>query len=135
MLALFVYINSIEEYILDRTDLNGGNMTIHEAVASNIISVGNLTIDLTLSEARTVEGKIHLSPAQFRLLAYLAGSQSRSIPHTELHQVLEKIKCRKPEASLPVHICNLKKQLQFANARGFTINNIFKYGYRMDVEN
>jgi two-component system KDP operon response regulator KdpE len=75
-------------------------------------SDGRLTIDLDQRSA-TRDGKIvHLSPTEFRLLAYLAVNAGRVVPHTELVNQVWGAEGHRLSPYLKMYVSRLRKKVE-----------------------
>jgi len=102
-------------------------------LAGPVITSGNLRIDLDRREVKRDGDVVHLTPIEFRLLAYLARHAGRIVTH---HQILKEVwGGGSAEAHhVRVHMADLRKKLEDEPARPKVLVTELGVGYRFREE-
>lgn len=101
--------------------------------AENIITVGNLTLELTTHAVRMNDTSLHLTRTEFAILKLLMQNPGQVIAKSVL---LDRISEDTPdctESSLKVHISNLRQKLREADGQE-RIEAVWGIGFRLAAE-
>lgn len=101
--------------------------------AENIITVGNLTLELTTHVVRMNDTSLHLTRTEFAILKLLMQNPGQVIAKSVL---LDRISEDTPdctESSLKVHISNLRQKLREADGQE-RIEAVWGIGFRLATE-
>ena len=101
-----------------------------QAEQSSLISVGNLMMDADKHEVWLKEEKIELTPLEFQILAELLKSVGKVVKRTDLAIHLMENGYTGSEATLKIHIRNIRMKLGDNLDMPKYIETVFGIGYR-----
>jgi DNA-binding response OmpR family regulator len=104
-----------------------------EPVASDVLAVGPLRIDLTQRRVWRGEDEIVLKPREFELLAYLARHRERVCRSDELLRAIWGYETFGDYRTLAVHIHGLREKLEDDPRHPRLIETVRGIGYRLTV--
>ena len=99
-----------------------------------VISLGLLTIDLAVHEARVADLTVPLTPIEFALLSQLARHAGRVLTHAHLLNAVWGPRAADQAHYLRVHFAHLRRKLRAAGLAGEVIRNEPGIGYRLPLE-
>ncbi len=99
-------------------------------VETNILRVGNISLNKETREVHVGERAVNLTPTEFELLECLMTSPGRVFTRAELLDVLGA--AAMVERTVDVHVRNLRSKVEPDPAEPRYIETIFSVGYRMN---
>jgi two-component system phosphate regulon response regulator PhoB len=100
--------------------------------ATQMVELGDLTIDLGAQQARWAERPIPLRPNEFRLLRFLAENPNRVLSRQELIEGLGKLEPPIDHRTVDVWIGRLRRAFRIAGA-GNPLRTVHAMGYVLDA--
>jgi two-component system response regulator RegX3 len=98
---------------------------------TSVVRVGSVELDLVRHEVRVGNGRIAMTPTEFRLLALLA-SERRPFARGEIMRHLWESAWSGDERTVDVHVKNIRRRLAIFGAAG-VIETVRGVGYRLAV--
>jgi DNA-binding response OmpR family regulator len=99
--------------------------------ASDVLTAGDLTIDLARMEVRRQDAVISLTPTEFRLLAAMARSPGRVFTRLQLIDLVHGHAFEGYERTIDAHIKNLRQKLEPEPQRPRYVLTVHGAGYRL----
>jgi DNA-binding response OmpR family regulator len=99
--------------------------------ASEVLTAGDLTIDLARMEVRRQDAVISLTPTEFRLLAAMARSPGRVFTRLQLIDLVHGHAFEGYERTIDAHIKNLRQKLEPEPHRPRYVLTVHGAGYRL----
>jgi DNA-binding response OmpR family regulator len=99
--------------------------------ASEVLTVGDLTVDLGRMQVRRGEVSVVLTPTEFRLLATLARSPGRVFTRLQLIDLVHGHAFEGYERTIDAHIKNLRQKLEPDPHRPRYVVTVHGVGYRL----
>lgn len=109
--------------ILRRRELDRGSGSVR--------SLGDLEIDLTLHAVRIADVQVHLTPSEFRLLAFLAAAPGQVRTRRAVMQQLWQSSYVGDERACDVHVSNLRRKIESDPAKPVRLLTVRGVGYRL----
>jgi len=116
--------------ILRRTQQNTSSTARGE---TEVIQVGELTIDVSGQRVTVGEDMIHLTPTEFRLLVTLASNPGRVFSRMQLLDAAFGETYVGYERSIDTHISNLRKKIEQDPNEPRYISTVYGSGYRFEA--
>jgi len=116
--------------ILRRTQQNTSSTVRGE---TEVIQVGELTIDVSGQRVTVGEDMIHLTPTEFRLLVTLASNPGRVFSRMQLLDAAFGETYVGYERSIDTHISNLRKKIEQDPNEPRYISTVYGSGYRFEA--
>lgn len=99
--------------------------------ASEVLTVGDLTVDLGRMQVRRGEASVVLTPTEFRLLATLARSPGRVFTRLQLIDLMQGHAFEGYERTIDAHVKNLRQKLEPDPHRPQYVLTVHGAGYRL----
>ena len=99
--------------------------------ASEVLTAGDLTIDLGRMQVRRGEASVVLTPTEFRLLATLARSPGRVFTRLQLIDLMHGHAFEGYERTIDAHVKNLRQKLEPDPHRPRYVLTVHGAGYRL----
>lgn len=104
------------------------------ASEENIVTFGNVTVNITARTVTKNGEKISLSLREFDLLAYLCGHKNTAVPKEKLLSEVWGAFAAVEPSTLTVHIRWLREKLEEDPAEPQYIKTVYKVGYMLEVK-
>lgn len=108
--------------------------TQKSSVASNLLRVGDITVDQDRHEVEVIGRKIELTPTEFKLLTILIEAPGKVFSRTHLLRQLQGYAIEGVERTVDVHIRNLRSKIEADASNPAYIETVFGVGYRFRAE-
>ena len=99
--------------------------------ASDLIQVGDLTLDLPRMRTEVAGTTVELTPTEFTLLATLARQPGRIFTRSQLLDALHGVAFESYERAIDSHIKNLRRKLEPDPRQPRYVLTVYGVGYRM----
>jgi DNA-binding response OmpR family regulator len=104
-----------------------------EREPEQLVTVGNVTIDVTAHEVRVDGNPLRLTPTEFRVLETLARTPGRVFSRNDIVERVFGTAYPGVDRSIDTHLSNLRQKLQAASAR-VPIRTVHGVGYKLQAE-
>lgn len=96
------------------------------------LTVNNLSLELDRRTAAVDNVPCNLTPKEFDLAVYLLQHLGSLVSREELLKSIWSIKANIDSRTVDTHISRLRKKLQLVENKGWDLNVVYQYGYRLD---
>ena len=101
--------------------------------SGNLVSAGDIAIDLDRRSASVLGDEIELTPTEFRLLAYFIEGRGRTVSRDQIIENVFGYDFSGYDRTVDTHVSNLRKKLEIANPDRQHLKTMYGVGYRFDV--
>ena len=101
--------------------------------SGNLVSAGDIAIDLDRRSATVLSDEIELTPTEFRLLAYFIEGRGRTVSREQIIENVFGYDFSGYDRTVDTHVSNLRKKLEIANPDRQHLKTMYGVGYRFDV--
>jgi len=101
--------------------------------SGNLVSAGDIAIDLDRRSATVLGDEIELTPTEFRLLAYFIEGRGRTVSREQIIENVFGYDFSGYDRTVDTHVSNLRKKLEIANPDRQHLKTMYGVGYRFDV--
>jgi len=101
--------------------------------SGNLVSAGDIAIDLDRRSATVLGDEIELTPTEFRLLAYFIEGRGRTVSREQIIENVFGYDFSGYDRTVDTHVSNLRKKLEIANPDRQHLKTMYGFGYRFDV--
>ena len=101
--------------------------------SGNLVSAGDIAIDLDRRSATVLTDEIELTPTEFRLLAYFIEGRGRTVSREQIIENVFGYDFSGYDRTVDTHVSNLRKKLEIANPDRQHLKTMYGVGYRFDV--
>jgi len=101
-----------------------------QAAKSDVLRVGDLSVDLAMRTVRVGQTSISLTPSEFDLLTTLMRHPGHVYSRTDLLEILQGTVIEGVERTIDVHIRNLRTKIEPDPKNPVYIETVFGVGYR-----
>jgi DNA-binding response OmpR family regulator len=98
------------------------------------LRIGDLELDLAAHDARIDGARVHLTPSEFRLVAFLATAPGRAFSRAELVRHLWETEYTGGERAVDAHVVNLRRKLERDPAEPRRLVTVRGIGYALATE-
>ncbi len=105
-----------------------------ERELSEIITIGDFTIDLQTRQVTVRGTAVDLTEAEYLLLNKLAESADSAVPRAKLSTALVQHSFSGTDSTLKIHIRNLRQKIEPDSASPVYIETVFGTGYRLRTD-
>jgi DNA-binding response OmpR family regulator len=98
--------------------------------AAQVLTAGDVSIDLTAREVRRAGHPVPMTPAEFRLLEVMASAPGRAWTRGDLAARAFGHEYDALDRTIDAHVMNLRRKLERDRARPELIQTVFGVGYR-----
>ena len=106
----------------------------HASEASEMIRVGNLTLDAPRMRVTIAEKNIEVTPTEFQLLAALARQPGRIFTRAQLLDAVRGIAFESYERAIDAHIKNLRRKIEPDPREPRYVLTVYGVGYKFSDE-
>ena len=99
-------------------------------VASDVVRVGDLEIDLKERNVASKGSSVELTPTEFELLVVMAGQPGRVFTRAQLLDAVRGVSFESYERAIDSHIKNLRKKLEPDTRKPRSIRTVYGVGYK-----
>lgn len=103
---------------------------MNQAAIEKTLHLGAMCIDMESYNVELNNNKLNLTPAEFNLLAQLAGRPGKVFSRLELLQATQGACYKGYERTIDVHIMNLRQKIRRIDPDTVYIQTVFGQGYR-----
>ncbi len=104
--------------------------TSRDQLASEVIRVADLVIDVPSMRVSVAGQRIELTPSEFQLLVALAEHPGRVLTRGQLLQALRGVAFESYERAIDSHIKNIRRKLEAHDGAAAYIETVYGVGYR-----
>jgi len=101
--------------------------------SGNLVSAGDIAINLDRRSATVLTDEIELTPTEFRLLAYFIEGRGRTVSREQIIENVFGYDFSGYDRTVDTHVSNLRKKLEIANPDRQHLKTMYGVGYRFDV--
>lgn len=96
------------------------------------ITINNVSLDLERRSVIVDNEICELTPKEFDLAVYLFKHLGNLVSREELLKTIWKINADIDTRTVDTHISRLRKKLKLVTSKGWNLNVVYQYGYRLD---